>query len=80
MSRCGTTQGYDDHKAAGTAYCQPCRDAAAAYMREYRQRPEVQRRERINRGARERALTRLAAEHPGRFAALLTEELAKEDA
>jgi hypothetical protein len=78
MSRCGTTQGYDAHRAAGTPYCQPCRDAAAAYMRQYRSRPEVQRREKVNRGARERALTRLAAEHPTRFAILLNDELAKE--
>lgn len=55
------------------------RDALNAYMREWRARPEVRRRERAKAAARSRALTRLAAEHPDRYTALYTEELARKD-
>ncbi|MCW2768526.1 MAG: hypothetical protein JWO11_4485 [Nocardioides sp.] len=53
------------------------RDALNAYMREWRSRPEVQRRERAKAAARSRALTRLADEHPERYRELLVDELTK---
>jgi len=53
------------------------RDAANAYMREWRSRPDVRARERARIAARGRASTRLAAEHPERYRELVAEELAR---
>lgn len=36
MSKCGTYAGWGRHKRDGTELDQECKDAAAAYMREYR--------------------------------------------
>jgi DNA (cytosine-5)-methyltransferase 1 len=34
-SKCGTMSGYKQHRKFGIAPCQPCKDAAAAYHRDY---------------------------------------------
>ena len=37
-SKCGTLSGYKQHRKFSTSPCQPCKDAAAKYHREYRVR------------------------------------------
>jgi hypothetical protein len=37
-SLCGTYAGYKQHERAGTEKCQPCKDANAAYSRDYQAR------------------------------------------
>lgn len=39
--KCGTRAGYMEHSSKGTPKCRPCKDAHAAYMREYKRRPKM---------------------------------------
>lgn len=37
-TKCGTFPGYQQHRRTGTPKCQPCKDANAAYSRDYEAR------------------------------------------
>ncbi len=50
-----------------------------AYMREYRTRPGKREAELKRKAARDRALVRLAGEHPERYRELYNDELTRED-
>lgn len=39
--KCGSRAGYMEHITRGTEKCRPCKDAHAAYMREYKHRPKM---------------------------------------
>ena len=39
--KCGTRAGYMEHISKQTPKCQPCKDAHAAYMRDYKRRPTM---------------------------------------
>lgn len=72
---CGTYAGYQRHKKAGDTSCEPCRTAAADYMRHYRARhPEKVQSAYAVSAARERAMIRLSKMYPGVFRRLLDEE------
>lgn len=75
---CGTYAGYQYHSKRGERPCRPCRDAANAYQRERRQaNPDVRAKDNRDNAARNRAVWRLAAEHPERYRELVAEELAR---
>lgn len=74
--RCGTYAGYQVHTKERTEPCPPCRRANADYMRALRARnPELLNKESLYGAARSRALTRLAALHPGQYEILIAQEL-----
>lgn len=72
--RCGTYAGWNAHVHAGETPCQACRAAAAAYQREYRQRPHARARRLAKEGAKRRALAALAARYPVEYQQLLQAE------
>ena len=75
-SACGTYAGAQQHRKRGEEVCQPCRNAAAAYLRDWRARnPQSRAKERQQNNARSRALWRLADEFPDRFRELVADEL-----
>ena len=74
VAPCGTYAGYQRHKKFGETPCQRCRDANAAYVREWRSDPDNRARTQAANNARQRALQRLADEYPKRFLELLNEE------
>lgn len=81
MSECGTPGGAQAHRKLGEKPCTECREAAAEYMRAYRAlNPHTIRQQTRKNKVRQRALVRLAEEHPTEFRALLAEEKAKERA
>lgn len=69
---CGTYGGYQQHRRRKDLACEPCKEAAAAYMRHYRNR-KGPGNDRWWNTTYDAALRRLAAEYPGRFASLLSE-------
>jgi hypothetical protein len=72
---CGTYAAYQRHIRRREPIDQSCRDANAAYMREYRAGNHgVYRREAAAMAARHRAQARLAAAHPREFSRLLLDE------
>lgn len=72
---CGTYSGYQLHRKRDEKPCGPCREASAAYMRNYRSlKPERWRADRWWNSTRIAALERLAREYPDRFQAIITEE------
>lgn len=72
---CGTYGGYQQHRRRGQEPCDPCREAARVYQQERRAKdPEKRAEENAKSSARERAVWRLAAEHPERFKELVAEE------
>lgn len=73
---CGTYSGLQRHNRLGQEPCQPCRDAGAERMRDYRKRPGHQAKDRWWGRTRQAALEALAREYPERFAALLAAERA----
>ena len=78
-SGCGTYAGYQRHRNAAPGQrveCQPCREANARYMKEYRAR-ERPLSDRIYRRARSRALARLVARFDDDFRRFLSAELEK---
>lgn len=77
----GTYGGAQVHQRRGIPLCEPCKQARAAYRRQYLadNPPDQAQRNRTETNARRRAQARLAAEHPHRFAELLDEELAEEE-
>jgi hypothetical protein len=73
--KCGTRTGYYLHRKVNEPACQPCKDAIAAYKREYLSRtPAVQAKQNAYTKAHDRALLRLKDAHPAEFARLLDEE------
>ncbi len=79
MSACGSYAGAQVHRKRGEPPCDPCRQAAAEYMREYRaSHPKIYSRERRRNAARSRALWRLAARHVEEFQVLYLSELRQE--
>ena len=73
--RCGTYSGYQAHRRRGEPFDQACRDANAAYMREFRAENQANyTREKAANAARSRALYRLAEAHPREFGRLLLDE------
>jgi hypothetical protein len=81
MAACGTHRGYRSHRRRAERPCDPCRLAYNAYRQRLRAAgPESARQQRRDyQAAYNRALARLRAEHLGRFAQLLNEELAAPD-
>lgn len=78
--RCGTYNGYGDHKALGTDPCEPCLEANAAYMKQLRDaRPGWYLKQRAYQAAKGRAYVRLAAMHPVIFEWLVRDELKRAD-
>lgn len=74
----GTYGGSQLHRRRGEDVCDPCKKAAAEYLRQYRKsRPDKYAAERARNDARGRALTRLAARHQVEFAAIYEEERGK---
>jgi hypothetical protein len=51
-SHCGTFRGYKQHEKTGTEKCQPCKDANAAYSRDYEARRKTGQVQTIGRGFR----------------------------
>lgn len=75
LAVCGTHGGYQKHGRKGETPCEPCRQAHAAYMRQYRDEyPANYEHEKRRRSARDRALRRLARAYPDDFRRLLAEE------
>jgi hypothetical protein len=77
-SPCGTYAGYQRHLRRDEPSCQPCRDAAAAYQREWRSDPAHRRAHRSGTRARSRALWRLARLYPEVYRSLVADELSRE--
>lgn len=76
MTDCGTYAGYQAHRKANEEACTPCLVANREYLRDYRKRnPGYLAADAARRGARDRALRRLARLHPGEFRALYDVEL-----
>lgn len=76
---CGSRAGYERHRRAKEDACRACRDAYAAWYREYRaDNPDQRERELMRNAARGRAVWRLAAEYPERFRQLANEELRRD--
>lgn len=73
--RHGTSAGYQTHKREGKKPCKPCRDAYAAWMKEYRSRNQNWR---SGNAARTRAYTRLAERYRTEWHALYIEERMKQ--
>lgn len=73
----GTYAAYQKHIRERTPPCDPCKDAAARYMRDYRAANTrgVRDREKRRNKARWLALEKLAGEHPKRFQRLYYEAL-----
>lgn len=69
--RHGTRAGWIQHRKEGKQPCRPCKDANAAYQREYRQGSDKWRKP-IR--ARDRALVRLKEAHPDEYRALYEDE------
>jgi len=73
---CGTNGGYQQHRKHGEEACQPCKDANAAYVKEWRSRSgpaqEYARRYAL---AKNRATQRLLVQHASDFEMFLYEEL-----
>lgn len=78
----GSNKGYNRHVSAGQKPCDPCRLAHNEYIRDYRAQRRRELADESNRftAARERALGRLATNHPLEFAALLRNELTRPEA
>jgi hypothetical protein len=74
---CGTDTAYYRHHRRGEPVDEACRLAHLAKMREYRQRAGISDGQRADARARGKALRRLAAKYPARYAALYVEELAR---
>lgn len=72
--QCGTTKGYFAHLKLGEPTCQPCRDAQAAYMRDWRERTGMVATRRTS-NARSRALSKLARMYPRDYQRLYRAEL-----
>lgn len=70
--RHGSHGGYLAHNRLGEDACQPCLDAHAAYVKQWRRDSVSWRR---SSKARSRALTRLRQQHPADFDRLYIEEL-----
>jgi len=83
---CGTRSGYNAHLRHGETYCQPCRDAAAAYQRElratnptadtesqrkWRSDPQNRAKQRAAKAAQGKATRALAARHVDEYLTLL---------
>lgn len=79
--QCGTYAGWNAHQRRGEPQCEPCRDAAAVYQRQWRAKggPAVERQAAGNR-AREAALWRLKDLHPADFDLLVADEMRVEAA
>jgi hypothetical protein len=73
--RHGTSAGYQTHKREGKTPCKPCRDAYAAWMKEYRAQKSDWR---AQQSARTKALTRLAHAYRDDFQRLYAEERMKQ--
>jgi hypothetical protein len=54
-SKCGTYPGYQQHARTGTPKCQPCKDANAAYSRDYAARVKTGQVRELHRGFRDDA-------------------------
>lgn len=75
----GTYAGYQRHKKTGVPICVECREANRLYHAAYRsQTADYRAREKLMNRARNRAVGRLAALHPGQFDALIAQELRAE--
>ena len=77
---CGTVEGYRRHRGAGEVTCDRCKEANAAYMREYRSRPEwsgskTALNDSKRRAAQRAAVRRLIQEYAQRYEELVAEEL-----
>jgi hypothetical protein len=78
--QCGTYAGYQAHLRRGETTCGPCRKAAAGYSASLRAASPARRaKDRWWKKTRQKALERLAAEHPARFLHLIDEERAEGD-
>ena len=71
-SRHGTKAGYEVHKREGKRPCRACKDANAAYVRDYRTRTTAWRDQ---ARARDRALNQLARLNQAEFRSLYETEL-----
>lgn len=76
--RHGTYSGYQRHVKDHEAACRPCRDAAAAYSRKYRQKEGVMERERAVSRAGSRAAWRVVALHRDEYDRFYADELRAE--
>lgn len=75
----GTYLGYNAEQRRGIEHCDDCRAARAKYMKLYRHRkPDTYERNNRVQFARNRALRRLAAQHPEEMQLLYDEELHKD--
>lgn len=75
---CGTYAAYQRHRKNGETPCAKCRAANAQYMRWLRETSPTARAKNTERvAARDRALVRLKAMHPGLYRALYTEEMGR---
>lgn len=72
--RHGTYAGSQRHRLDGEAPCEPCRQAGAEYMREWRKEAK---HDKARHNARARALWRLAKEYPGEYERLYIDEVRK---
>lgn len=73
----GTPKGYAIHLTLVEVPCQPCKDAHAARMRQWRATHADTERARAR--ARTAALGQLAREYPARYRALRAEYLAEQE-
>lgn len=74
---CGSYGGYQRHGRLNEEPCQPCREANAKYIREYRRQSGPLARHRADQTARRRAHQALAKRYPGEYQELFCSELAK---
>jgi hypothetical protein len=77
LGRCGTFEGYEDHRRHGETTCQSCRDANAARIKAYRQANGRPAGDAMHLAARYRATQALIDAHPDEFRALLHQEQSK---
>lgn len=76
-AECGTKAGYQRHRRRKEEPCADCRTANAAYLREWRQRPDAAVSTRICNRARARAAQALVKLHPDEYRRLLKAERRK---
>lgn len=78
LKPCGTYAAYQQHGKRDETPCAECRTAAAEYAAQYRRSsPTARENGRARKYARDRALGRLKAMHPGEYRALYAEEMGR---
>lgn len=77
MAEHGTYARAMEHQKAREVKCGPCREAAAAYMREFRKNPTNRKRAKEMSKATSRALNDLSRMHKADYEALYADHLGK---